>query len=448
VNKASKTIPLILSYPGERTVNKDTTLVLTNASQLLTLADGERPKRSVGMSNLGLIERGSVVVSGGRIVDVGTTGEVERRNRFDSATRVIDCSGKVVCPGFVDPHTHPVFAGFRLDEYEMRTAGATYQEIAEKGGGINASIQGVRKASMEELLEMALPRLDRFLLHGTTTIEAKSGYGLSVEDELKSLRIIAELNKRHPLDIVPTFLGAHAIPPEFKNDRKGYLEILTGEMIPAIAEEKLAGYCDVFVEEGYFTADEARELLEAAGQHGLRGRIHADELSSTGGAELAAELGAITADHLVHISVTGMEAMARGGVIAVLLPGTTFFLGSSRYAPAREMIDRGVAVALATDFNPGSSTTLNQQQVMTIAVTQMGMKPAEAMTAATINAACAVGMEALAGSIEEGKQADLIVMDVKDFREIPYIFGVNHCESVVKRGRIVVESGKNVPIDI
>ncbi len=400
------------------------------------------------MGDLGLIEGGSVVILGERIVDVGTTGEVEWRNRIDSTARVIECSGKVVCPGFVDPHTHPVFAGFRLDEYEMRTAGATYQEIAKKGGGINSSIRGVRAASKEELLEMALPRLDRFLLHGTTTIEAKSGYGLSVEDEMKSLRVIAELNEIHPLDIVPTFLGAHAIPPEFRNDRRRYLEILTGEMIPAIAEEKLARYCDVFVEEGYFTADEARELLEVAGEYGLRGRIHADELTSTGGAELAAELGAITADHLVHISAEGMEAMARRGIIAVLLPATTFFLGSNRFAPARQMIDHGIAVALATDFNPGSSTTSNQQQVMTIAVTQMGMKPAEAMTAATINAACAVGMEEIAGSIERGKQADLSVMDVRDYREIPYIFGVNHCETVVKRGRIVVENGKNVPIDI
>jgi imidazolonepropionase len=353
----------------------------------------------------------------------------------------IDCRGRVVVPGFIDPHTHPVFTKFRLDEYEMRTAGMSYQEIAGRGGGIISSVKGVRSATEKDLYELALPRLDRFLDHGTTTIEAKSGYGLSIEDELKSLRVIALLEERHPIDIVPTFLGAHAIPPEYKADRKGYLDLITREMIPKIAGENLAEYCDIFVEEGYFTVEEAKELLEIAAEKGIKGRVHADELSPSGGAELAAEVGATTADHLVHISEAGMKAMAEQRVIAVLLPGTTFFLGSRSFAPARKMIDSGVPVALATDFNPGSSTTLNLQHVMSIAVTQMGVSPAEALTAVTLNAACAVGREKRVGSIERGKQADLAILDVEDFREIPYICGVNHCQTVIKRGEIVVEKG-------
>ena len=423
-------------------VNEEPSLLLTDANQLITLGGGRVPKVSSEMKELGIIEGGSVAISGSQIVDVGQGEGFKRRYPVDSNARVIDCRGKTVVPGFIDSHTHPIFSAFRLDEYEMRTAGVSYREIAERGGGINDSINGVRRASEDELLKVSLRRLDGFLLHGTTTIEAKSGYGLTLEDELKSLRVIARLGRLHPLDIVPTFLGAHAIPPEFSDDRRGYLDLITGEMIPRIAKEELARYCDVFVEEGYFTRGEARELLKVATGVGLRGRVHADELSAMGGAELAAEVGAITADHLVYISEDGISAMAERGVIAVLLPGTTFFLGSKKYAPAREMIDRGVPVALATDFNPGSSTTLNLQQVMSIAVTQMGISPAEALTAVTINAACAVGMEDVVGSIKRGKSADMAILGVEDFREVSYVFGLNHCETVIKRGKVVVERGE------
>ncbi len=423
-------------------MKEELSLLLTNATQLITLAGGSTPRISSEMKELGIIEGGSVAVSGSRIVDVGTERELKGRCLVNPNTCVIDCRNKIVVPGFIDSHTHPVFSTFRLDEYEMRTAGVSYQEIAERGGGINASVSGVRKASEEELLKTSLHRLDGFLMHGTTTIEAKSGYGLTLEDELKSLRIISRLGRLHPLDLVPTFLGAHAIPPEFSDNRGGYLELIKGEMIPRIAKEELAAYCDVFVEEGYFTRDEAREILKVAADAGMRGRVHADELSGMGGAELAAELGAITADHLVYISEGGIAAMAEQGVIAVLLPGTTFFLGSKDYAPAREMIDQGVPLALATDFNPGSCTTLNLQQIMSIAVTQLGISPAEALTSVTVNAACAIGMENVLGSIEIEKNADLTILDVEDFREISYVFGLNYCDTVIKRGKVVVEGGE------
>ncbi len=423
-------------------MNEDITLLLTSASQLLTMGGLDTPRTSGAMRELGIIEGGSVAVSGSRIAGVGAEEELRERFRVGSGARVIDCRGKVVAPGFVDPHTHPVFRDFRLDEYEMRTAGSSYQEIATRGGGIVSSVKGVRNTSEEELLRIAVLRLEGFLRHGTTTIEAKSGYGLSLEDELKLLRVISRLETFQPLEVVPTFLGAHAIPPEYSGERREYLDVIIHDMLPKIAGEKLARFCDIFVEIGYFNIDEGRELLTAARKVGLKGRVHADELSSSGGAELAAEVGAVSADHLVYISEEGMKAMAEKGLIATLLPGTTFFLGLGDYAPAREIIDHGVPVALATDFNPGSCTTQNMQCVMAIAVTQMGVSPAEAMTAATINAACALCMEDVIGSVEEGKQADLAVFDAEDYREIPYLFGRNHCGTVIKRGRVVVEEGR------
>ncbi len=417
-------------------------LYLKEASQLVTVATGGAPRAGGAMGELGIIPGGSVAVSGGRITGIGSEGELRERCTVGPRTKVLDCRGKVVLPGLVDSHTHPVFVGFRLEEYEMRSRGASYQEIARAGGGIASSVREVRAASEEELARCILPRLDRFLLHGASTIEAKSGYGLSLKDELKSLRVIKRLGRLHPIDVVPTFLGAHAFPPEYTGDHRAYMDVLISEMIPKIAEEGLAEYCDVFVEEGYFSVDEGKDILRAATAAGLKGRVHADELSAMGAAELAAQSGAVSADHLVYVSDEGIRSMARGGVIAVLLPGTTFFLGSRRYAPARRLIDGGVPVALATDFNPGSSTTLNLQQIMTIAVTHMGMTAVEALSATTINAACAVGMDSLVGSIEVGKLADLAIFDVEDYREIPYIFGENHCEAVIKRGRVVVEGGR------
>ena len=415
------------------------TLLLRDAAQLVTMGTGRVPRVGDDMEELGIIEGGSVAISGSTIVDSGPMAEVEKRNIVGPGTSVIECHGQVITPGFVDSHTHPVFREFRVDEYEMRSAGMSYQDIASKGGGIASSVRGVRDNPEEDLLERCENRLDGFIGHGTTTIEAKSGYGLTSVDEVKSLRIINELGRRHSLDMVPTFLGAHAVPPEYVDNRRGYLDLLIEEMIPTIAGEGLAEYCDVFVEKGYYTVDEARELLTAAAASGMRGRVHADELSSGGGAELAAEMGAITADHLVHVSETGIRAMAARGVIAVLLPGTTFFLGSKKYAPVRKMIEQGIAVPLATDFSPGSCTTLNLQEIMSIAVTQMGVSPAEALTFVTVNGACAVGMEGVVGSIERGKRADLAIVETGDYREISYLFGINHCTTGIKVG--VVAAG-------
>jgi len=429
---------------GDDFKKEDVTLLLADAAQIVTLRGESRPRVSGEMREIGIVPGGSVAVSGTRIVEVGSMGEIKKRQEIGPGTRVIDCRGKVVTPGLIDPHTHPVFAVFRLDEYEMRSAGVIYQDIFARGGGIGASVRALRGASREDLYSSALPRLDRFLLHGTTTIEAKSGYGLTLEDELKTLRVIADLKGGQPLDIIPTFLGAHAVPPEFAGNREGFLDLIAREMIPAVAKEGLARYFDCFVEENYFAVREAKELFRMAGEAGLRARVHADELTPMGGAELAAEVGAITADHLVRVSKQGIAEMARCGVIAVLLPGTTFFLGSKNYAPARAVIDGQVPVALGTDFNPGTCPTQNLQEIMALAVTQMRMTPAEALAAATINAAFAVEKGDVVGSIEVGKRADLAVFDVGDYREIPYLFGQNHCETVVKRGSVVVERGRIV----
>jgi imidazolonepropionase len=422
------------------------TLLLTNITQLITLQNGLVPRVGPSMAKIGLVEDGAVAISGSRIVAAGPVDAVRSQCPAGKSTRVIDCRGRVVTPGFIDSHTHPVFADFRLDEYELRTEGVSYQEIAKRGGGIVSSLSGVRHASEEDLLSRSLRRLDGFLLHGTTTIEAKSGYGLTLMDEKKSLRVIRRLGELHPLDLVPTFLGAHAVPPESAGRKAEYIDRIVREMIPEIARKEMARFCDVFMEEGYFDGKETKKILSTAQSFGLGTKIHADELSPMGGAELAAGIGAVSADHLVCVSENGMRAMAERGVIAVLLPGTTFFLGSKRYAPAREMIDLGVPVALASDFNPGSCPTRNLQQILSLAVTQMAVKPAEAMTAVTINAACAVDMEEDVGTLEPGKQADIAIFATEDFREIPYLFGSNHCETVIKRGKVVVEGGRLVGI--
>jgi imidazolonepropionase len=337
-------------------------------------------------------------------------------------------------PGFVDCHTHPVFWGTREEEYELRIAGATYEEIAAKGGGILNSARRVASASVTQLTGSLLGYCRRFLELGTTTIEAKSGYGLSLDGELKLLRAIREAARRTALDLVPTFLGAHAYPPEFREDHAGYLRLLIGEMIPAVAAEGLARYCDVFCDRGFFSLDEAREILAAARAAGLRPRLHADELSPFGGAELAAEIGAASADHLERISPSGIRAMAKAGVIAGLLPGTAFNLRLEHYPPARELIAAGVPVALATDFNPGTCFTPNMQLVVAIACTQLRMRPTEALVAATINGAWALDLGQDRGSLEPGKRADVAVMAVANYQQLPYLFGVNHCVETVKDG--------------
>ncbi|MBY0524582.1 MAG: imidazolonepropionase [Gemmataceae bacterium] len=375
---------------------------------------------------------GEVLLSGDRLAAIAIPGHATCLPNTES----IDAAGKVVTPGLIDCHTHLIFAGSREDEFEQRLQGATYQEIAARGGGINATVQRVRRASKEELKALARPRLERFLRFGVTTIEVKSGYGLTLVDEIKCLEAIAELNAEGPLELVPTFLGAHAVPPEFRNDRDGYIRLLIDEMLPEIARRKLASYCDVFCETGVFSLAESERILGRARDLGLGLRLHADELTPLGGAELAARMGAASADHLLCITDAGIDALAASGTVATLLPGTAFFLGVD-YAPARKLIERGVKVALASDCNPGTCPTENLPLVGAMACTQMKMLPAEVLTALTLNAATALGRADRIGSLEVGKQADLVIWDVPDYRHLFYHFGVNHAWRVIKRGRVV-----------
>jgi imidazolonepropionase len=414
-----------------------TDLIIKNISQLVTLAGPARPRAGTEMRELGLVSNGALLAREGVIVAVGAASEVIAQARPDALC--IDARNSVVMPGFVDSHTHPVFAGTREDEYEMRAAGFTYQQIASQGGGIRATVRKTRAASEDELLEMALPRVRWLLEYGTTTVEAKSGYGLTVVDEAKILRVIARLNAETQLELVPTFLGAHEIPDEYRGAREDYIQLVIDEMLPLVAGEAIARYCDVFCESHVFTVDESRRVLLRAKELGLGVRIHAEQLSMSGGAGLAAELGAATADHLEWIDADGIAALSRGGVIAVLLPGAVFNLGLARYAPARAMIESNLPVALATDFNPGSSPTPSMQMILSIACTQMRMTPAEAIVATTINGAYSLGCGRRIGSLEVGKQADVVVFDCSDYRQIPYLFGVNHALVVIKSGRIVVD---------
>ncbi|MCS6850177.1 MAG: imidazolonepropionase [Gemmataceae bacterium] len=414
------------------------TLCIRNAAQLVTVAQsGERVKRGAALRNAGVIENGALVIEGERITWVGRTSELPGLPRD---AQVLDATGKVVLPGFIDSHTHLIFAGLRVDEFEQRLLGRTYQEIAAGGGGIQATVRLVRQATRHELKQLARRRLGRFLEFGVTTVEIKSGYGLSVADEIKSLEVIAELNAEGPLELVPTFLGAHAVPAEFRNDREGYLHLLLDEMLPEVARRGLAEFCDVFCETGVFSLQESRRILRRASELGLRPKLHADELTPLGGAELAAELRAVSADHLLCVSEAGISALAEAGVVATLLPGTAFFLGLA-YAPARKLIDGGAVVALASDCNPGTCPTENLPLIGAMACAQMKMLPAETITALTLHAAAALGRADRLGSLEPGKQADVIMCDIPDYRLLFYHFGVNHVERVVKRGRVVHVAG-------
>jgi len=399
------------------------------------------------MAELAAIEDGAVLIRDGLIAAAGPSDHVS--GEAGRNAHVIDASGSVVMPGYVDAHTHPVFAGTREDEYCLRAAGLTYQEIAARGGGILSTVRNTRAASEQELFELALPRVQRFLSYGTSTIEAKSGYGLTLEDELKILRVIRRLAEETPLDVVPTFLGAHEIPAEFRNPdepgqgREEYLRLVTDEMLPAVARDRLARFCDVFCESHVFTPEESRTVLNRAGELGLGARLHAEQLTLCGGARLGAELGAATVDHLENIDDDGIACLGVSGVIGVLLPGAVFNLGLTRYAPARKLIDAGVPVVLATDFNPGSSPTYSMQMIHSIACTQMRMTPAECIIASTINAAYSLGLGGQIGSLEQGKQADVVIFDCADYRQIPYFFGVNHVRTVLKRGEIVAGLATN-----
>ncbi len=414
-------------------------LLLKNIAQLITLRGTPPPRRGAEMRDLGIIENGAVLIRAEHIVWVGTSKDLPVREpgiRYE----VIDCRGleMIAMPGFVDTHTHPIFGGTRADEYDLRAQGKTYQEIAAAGGGIRSSVRQLRAATLEQLIERADRHFRQFLAHGTTTIEGKSGYGLSLEDELKSLNAIAQLRGRSRLEVIATFLGAHDVPDEFRDRREEYVRLVTEVMIPQVAQEGLAQFCDVFCDSGYFTVEESRTILLAAQKHGLGLRIHAEELARSGGARLAAELNAVSADHLEWLADEDISALRESGTVATLLPGTAFNLGLARYPPARKLIDSGVPVALATDFNPGSCFNLNMQLILSIACSQMHMTPAETITASTLNGAYSLGISDRLGTIEVDKQADIILMDVRDYRELPYYLGLNHCVVTIKKGIVVI----------
>ena len=391
-------------------------LAVINCGQLVTLAGAARPRVGAEMRELAVMNDGAMLVRHGRIVATGTRAAIEPL--ITAEDKIVDAKHRLVLPGFVDAHTHPVFASTRADEFEQRASGATYQEIAAAGGGIQSTVKHTRAASEDELVVIGKRYADWFLRGGTTTVEAKSGYGLTVEDELKMLRAMRRLNQATPLEYVPTFLGAHSFPAELSRDN--YVDLIVNEMLPRVAAEKLAEYCDAFYEQNYFDRQQTLRILTAARAHGLRLRLHADQLSLSGGAQLAAELGATTADHLEQTDAVGIAALKAASVQPVLLPASVLLIGSSRYPNARAMIDAGLAVVLATDFNPGSSPTPSMPLVLTLASTQMKMTPAEALTAATINAAYSLGRGAEIGSLEAGKRANFVIHDGADWREIGY----------------------------
>jgi len=413
-------------------------LLIKNAEQLLCPISDNSNK-----SQFQIIENGSIACSKERIVLSGTSAEIINQIDLSPDATVIDATGKVVAPGFVDPHTHPIFFGTRENEFEMRVQGKSYREIAEAGGGIRFSVRQLRTASKEQLIQHALPYLDRFIQYGTTTIEAKSGYGLSLEDEIKSLEVIQELNRIHPIDLIPTFLGAHEIPDEYRHGREQYIDLIIKEMIPQIAERKLAEFCDIFCEEHVFTLQESEKILTAALDHGFKLKIHADQLIASGGAELAAKLGALSADHLDYITSEAIDKLKLAGTIPVLLPGAVFFLGIQRYAPARNMIDAGLPVALATDFNPGSCMTESMPLMMTLGCIYMKMLPEEAWLATTIHAAQAVSRTDTIGSLNSGAKADIVIWNIPNYKYLPYHFGINLVDQVIKSGKIVWKNFSN-----
>jgi len=403
-------------------------------AELATMRGGAGPRRGPEQSDLGFIPGGAIAVIDGKIAAVGPTDSVLRDYKARKSD-TIDATGKLVTPGLIDPHTHLIFAGSREDEFERRLKGAGYLEIAQAGGGILSTVDRVRAASKAELVRLARPRLRAMLAHGTTTAEVKSGYGLSTADEVKSLEAVRDLAKLEPVDLVPTFMGAHEVPREYANRRTEYVDFVIKEMIPAVAQKRLARFCDVFCEVGVFSIDQARAILEAGRKAGLAPKIHAEEFKAIGGAELAAEIGAVSADHLMMVNERGIRALKRGPTVAVLLPGTTYFLGSGTYAPARKFVEEGVPVALGSDFNPGTCMNFNLQAILSIACTQMKLTPAEALVAVTINAAHACGIGDFVGSLEPGKRADLVVWSAPNVKYLAYQFGVNQAETVIKSGR-------------
>jgi imidazolonepropionase len=429
-----------IGHAGQRQVPAGAPLLLVNIKQLLTLEDSSikaGPRRGRDLEQLGIIENGAVLCWGGKTVAVGTTGDA-LRDRWIKVhkreIREIDCEGKVVLPGFVDSHTHPVFAGPRLVDFEKRIAGASYQEIAEAGGGIRASIDGVRLTPKTVLAEKCVTAFNQMLAQGTTTVEAKSGYGLSYEAEIKSLEVIRDAARQWPGTVLPTLLGAHVVPPEFAGNRNEYVRMVREELIPQVARKGLASFVDVFCDKGAFTAEEAGAILQAGVAHGLGVRAHVCQLTAAPLGQFA-KLNPASLDHLDHVTDQDVADLARQDTVATLLPGANYFLGLTEYPPARKLIEAGVPVALATDYNPGSSPTPSMPFIMSLACTQMRMSPAEAIVAATINGAWALKVADRKGSIAPGKGADLAIFDVRDYREIPYWFAAEKCARVVVGGK-------------
>lgn len=413
-------------------MNAPADLLVTNLAELVTC------EPALGEGPLGVIEDGALAAAEGRIVWVGPASRLHREVVMCAEAREIDAGGRVGLPGFVDSHTHLVFAGSREAEYALRARGASYQEIAAAGGGILSTVKATRAASVDELVALALPRLATLLAHGTTTTEVKSGYGLTTADELKMLEAAKGLGETQPVEVHANFCGAHEVPPEYKGRTDAYVDLVVNEMLPAVAEKKLARYVDVFCEDGVFSVAQARRVLEAGARYGLRAKFHADEFVTLGGAELAAEVRALSADHLLKARPEGVARMKAAGVTAALLPGTAFFLGLP-YAPARAFLETGARVALASDFNPGSSMGPNLQLVMTMAVSQMKMSPEEALLGVTLHGAFAMGLEHEVGSLAPGKQCDLLLAEVPNWRYLSYYYGVNHVNRVLKRGTLVYQ---------
>jgi len=414
-------------------------VALLHASQLVTLAGPKRPRIGGEMSDVAIIRDGGMLIRDGKIDTVGASKEMEKNAH---GAEVIDAGGRVVLPGFVDAHTHLVFAGNRLDDFERRARGETYEQIAVAGGGIWSTVGKTRTSNDVDLLAQAKKHADWFLKCGTTTVEAKSGYGLTVEDELKILRVLRRLNQETRLEVVSTFLGAHAIPRELRES--DYVDLVINEMLPRIASEKLAEFCDIFCECGYFDIEQSRRILMAAKKLGFKLRAHVDQLTNSGGAKLAAEFGATTADHLEKTDQEGIAALKSADVQPVLLPGSVYALGSTCYPRAREMIDARLAVVIATDFNPGSSPTVSMPMILSLACTQMKMSPAEAITAATVNAAYSLNRGDKIGSLEPGKRANFSILDGEDYRELAYWFGFSQVHSVYVRGKCVHKNAETL----
>ncbi len=422
-----------LSFVENREKNMNGNLIVKNASQVVTCS-GFKAKKGREMSDLAIVENAAVIIEEGNIKAVGTSSEL-LKDFNTHGFEVIDAAGKAVLPGFVDSHTHFVFGGYRPDEFAWRLRGDSYMEIMNRGGGIANSVKATRNASREELMAVGRKRLDSMLSFGVTTVEGKSGYGLEPDTEIKQLEVMKALDETHPMDIVPTFLGAHAIPPEFKGRQDAFIELVM-EMLPQVAERQLAEFCDIFCEKNVFSVAQSRKLLSRAKSIGFKLKLHADEMVSFGGAELAAELSAVSADHLLQASDQGIRDLARSGVVATLLPGTAFSL-KEPYARGRYMIDQGCAVALATDFNPGSCFSESIPLLFALATLYMNLSPEEAVTALTINGAAALNRAHRIGSIDVGKQGDLVILEFPSHRFIPYHVGVNTVEMVIKRGKTV-----------